>query len=610
MKKLIALSLSLLMLLSVCLTGCSEKTDEEAVEDISKKASKSAMTLSLYLLSEETVEKCDDCIAHDAGEEGAKNCTDQKDAQPCTYRLISDAVNRITQSKYKTRLILNYCSDEAEYYAKLEKSFADREAARKAGQLGAAVAEETEEDETFVNELGQIEIKYPTIAGYQVDIFFLGGAEKFNQYKNAGLLASLDSELADASKKLNQYVFPEFLSGIKTLGGGETYAIPNNRTVGEYTYLLLNKQALNDTYRRTEGGTTSYESYVTLAAPDCEKFLDDVHNYQTDDFYPIYKDADITTFDIAKASANFFGVDENGLICDEFALVGGFYDKTSSYGTLPDVGPVLSNDAFLQTLRALKKYETEGYYYDAATDKDKKFAVGYVKGGAEIVEQYQDEYEIIVIENPTLTADAILESTFAVSATTTSITRSMQILTLLNTDEEFRNLILYGIEGEHYRVIDTDIEKNELGDTYKQAERLNAKYVMDPNKTGNVFVSYPSIEQIPSIYDWGIKQNQDIRIDMLLGFDLDSTGYATDREALKTMRKVSAEIWAEYEKCTDFDAFLNFAEQKVADNKGAYNKLYILSGNQHKDGKNCGNPECTSFMCAYVAWLQSAGIVK
>ena len=46
------------MLLSVCLTGCAEKTDEEAVEDISKKASKSAMTLSLYLLSEEAVEKC------------------------------------------------------------------------------------------------------------------------------------------------------------------------------------------------------------------------------------------------------------------------------------------------------------------------------------------------------------------------------------------------------------------------------------------------------------------------------------------------------------------------------------------------------------------------
>ncbi|MBO5938265.1 MAG: hypothetical protein J6Q82_02045 [Clostridia bacterium] len=591
MKKFIALSLSLLMLLSVCLTGCSEKTDEEAVEDISKKASKSAMTLSMYLMSEEPVEKCDDCIAHDAGED-VKVCTDQNNAQPCTYRLVSDAVNRVTESKFKTRLVLNYYT-EAEYYKKLEESFAAREAAKKAGQLAnTVIAEETEEDETFVNELGQIEIKYPTIAGYQVDIFFLGGEAKFNEYRQKNLLASLDNSLSDASKKLNQYIFPQFLSGIKTLGGGTTYAIPNNRTVGEYTFLLLNKQALNDTYRRTEGGSTTFDTYTSLTAKDCERFLDDVHNYQADKFYPIYKDADITNYDIAKATTQFVGVGDEGKIVNEFSLMGWGEKTDTTFGGFS----TLEDDTFIETLTALKKYETQGYYYDAATDAGKKFAIGYVKGGAELIDQYSKEYEMIVVEAPTMTAETVLESTFAVCANTTSLLRSMQILTYLNTDEDFRNLILYGIEGEHYRVIDTNEVKNQMGDTYKQAERLNNKYVMDVNKTGNVFISYPSTDKIASIYDWGVKQNQDIVVEMAFGFDLDNTGYQTDREALKMLRTVSADIWAKYEESATIDEFLAYAQAKLE--VSAVKSTLIQQIKPHAEP--CGDPLCPSFACAFA----------
>ncbi len=595
MKKFIALSLSLLMLLSVCLTGCSEKTDEEAVEDISKKASKSAMTLSMYLMSEEPVEKCDDCIAHDAGED-VKVCTDQKDTQPCTYRLVSDAVNRVTESKFKTRLVLNYYT-EAEYYKKLEESFAAREAAKKAGTLGnTAIAEETEEDETFVNELGQIEIKYPTIAGYQVDIFFLGGETKFNEYRQKGLLAGLDNNLSDASKKLNQYIFPQFLSGIKQLGNGTTYAIPNNRTVGEYTFLLLNKQALNETYRRIEGGNTTFDTYTSLTAQDCERFIDDVATYQAEKFYPIYKGENVTTFDIAKANVQFVSVGEDGKLVDEFSIMRWDLPSDTSAGGYSSL-----NSDFLATLSTLKKYEKQGYYYDEATDAGKKFAVGYVKGGAELVAQYADEYEIVMVQAPTMTAETVLESTFAVSANSTSLLRSMQILTFLNTDEDFRNLLLYGIEGEHYRIIDTDEVKNEMGDTYKQVERLNTKYVMDAKKTGNVFISYPSTKQIASIYDWGIKQNQDIVVDMAFGFDLDNTGYQTDREALKAMRAFSAEIWAKYEASETMDEFTNFVMAKLNSSESAVFAHHI---NFH--GKNvCADLTCPYLCCAFVSALKS-----
>ena len=620
MKKIIALFLSLLMLLSVCLTGCAEKTDEEAVEDISKKASKSAMTLSLYLLAENEVEKCADCVAHDAGEAGKKVCTDQKDAQPCTYRLISDAVNRITESKYKTRLILNYCADETEYYARLEKAFADREAARKAGTLGnTTIAEETEEDETFVNELGQIEIKYPTIAGYQVDIFFLGGTEKFNQYKKQGVLASLDSELADASKLLKQYIFPEFLDSVKTLGGGSTYALPNNRAVGQYTYMLLNKDALDAAYRRTEGATT-YETYVSLVAQDTEAFLDYIYNNQAAKFYPINKGG-MTTAEIAKTNMRFIGLDENGKMSNEYSILGAPYLKDQSYGTALNAGSLLSDGTngshdYLSVLETLKNYEAKGYY-DVVPGKN--FAVGYIKGGAEIYDQYSKDYEIIVVENPTLTAEDVLANTFAVGANTMSLTRSMQILTLLNTDEEFRNLILYGIEGEHYRLVPSG-EKNALGDEYQLAERLNNKYSMKAERTGNVFISYPTVDQNPAIYDLGIKQNQDLRVDMLLGFDLNTTGYKVDTEAWEVLRVVSEGIWMMYEEAETYDEFydglVKLHDETLWEDEEDKEvvRLYLWAADTlfyvHPEDEVCEGSSCTAFYCAYISWLSSAGLLK
>lgn len=615
MKKLIALGLCLLMVLSVCLTGCSEKTNEEAVADISEKASKSAMTLSLYLMSETEIEKCANCEKADAGEEGAKTCVDL-DTQPCTFRLISNAVNRITESKFKTRLVLHYYT-EAEYYQKLEESFAMREAAKKAGLLtNTEISEETTEDETFVNELGQVEIKYPTIAGYQVDIFYFGGQERFEQYKNGGLLSELDSQLGDASKELTQYIFPQFLSGIKTLGGGTTYAIPTNRVVGEYTYLLLNKKALEDAYRKTDA-TATFDSYVPLTSVECQKFLADVERDMTDEYYPVHLGEGISLADVAAANLHFMGVDANGNLCtDKFSLLGWSHNVGDSFGTFANVGKILDTRVgFASSLEVLKAYENKGYLYNETEDAGKKFAVGYVKGDITLAEQYKDEYEVIVLETPRMGAADICENMMGVSSTTTSLSRSMQILTLLNTDEEFRNLLLYGIEGEHYRVIDTHVAKNEDGDTYMKVERLNNNYLMDENKTGNVFVAYPlqpvgAAEIIPSIRDYGIQQNQDLTVDQMLGFNIVNKDFPIDMEAMQAIRKVSEAIWEKYETCSDFAEFWEFTVARAKD----VNPL-VESMIQGNHGYNGSEPKacekiCGSIGCAYMDWAVAQGLVK
>lgn len=630
MKKLIALGMCLLMILSVCLTGCSEKTNEEAVADISEKASKSAMTLSLYLMSDMKVEKCENCEKADAGEEGAKTCVDL-DTQPCTYRLISNAVNRITESKFKTRLVLHYYT-KAEYYQKLEESFAKREAAKKAGLLGNnAVSEETTEDETFVNELGQVEIKYPTIAGYQVDIFYFGGQEKFQQYKDGGLLSELDSQLGDASKKLTQYIAPQFLSGMKTLGGGTTYAIPTNRQAGQYTYLLVNKKVMADLDRKFD------LSYALLAEYGSQSLFADIERNPkfSNEYYPIYLSEGMSVADAAALGANFFGVDANGNFSNQFSLMGGYFESgKDSFANALQGGQILKNAIFTEQLRVLKEYENKGYFYNPAEDAGKDFAMGYIKGDATTVEKFRNDYDIFELETPIVRAADIYEHMMGVSSTTTSLSRSMQILTLLNTDEEFRNLILYGIEGEHYDLLPTDVVMNEDGDTYKKVVRRNNNYVMDENKTGNVFIAYPldnpAQTQIPfraNIRDLGRTHNRQLMCDPMLGFEINKD-FTIDMEAMQLIREASEHVWAKYAECETYEEFYNycFVDLTGKDDKG---KEYIIKkAYLNEDAiktalanmidynhggtsvENACEKICGSFGCAFNEWALVAGLIK
>lgn len=628
MKKIIALALSLLMLVGVCLTGCGKKdeTGEGALNDIEGKASEKAETISMYLMSEKEVQKCQDCKDADAHVEGAKTCYAQN-KQLCTYRTISNEINRITESKYKTRVVL-YFYTEAEYYQKLEAAFAAREQAKLNGMFDEEEIEDEEEtapvDETETNELGQIVIKYPTIADYQVDVFYLGGQDKFEEYKSQDLLAGLDGQLSDASKKLNQYIFPQYLSSMKALSGA-TYAIPNNRTIGEYTYMLLNKDALNQLYRRTEGGNTTYEDYYSITGYNCKDFLDQVDKYLSDEFYPIYKQDGITEMDML-TNLQYFGTDKDGMASsDDFSLIGAYYLKNQTFKQdAVGLSNLFENAEFKASLETLVEYKERGYY---EAEEGKKFAVGFVKGGAELVEQYGDEYEMVVIETPRLDEAGLYDHTFAVCANTSSMSRSMQIITLLNTNSEFRNLVQYGIEGVHYQVVDTGVEKNELGDTYQVARRLNSDYVMDINKTGNVFIAYPleDANVLPSIYDYGVKQNQDATVKVNLGFNFTyntekkaydipfDSQYTLSQSTLKRVRELSDNFLAGYLACDTLEEYHSFISEmnktlvedtrtrRVLNSSADYDHGMNAAG----DGEAACKKTCGYLSCVYNGYLYS-----
>ncbi len=488
-KRTICLLLSAIMVL-LCFAGCAEKTGAEIKAEIGEKASEGAVTISMYLMSEEPVSAAQE-------------------------KLMETKVNEITESKFKIRLDLRYFTPD-EYYTKLEADLAQMQSF-----YGSGTALKDKGTPVYTDANGLPAVYYPRIEEFDVDIFYFSGYEKYSEYKDNNFLSSLAEEVSGASKALKREINSTLFNNFSTLAGGLN-AIPTNRAIGEYTYLLLNKEALEDTHHEAS-------DFTSVTDETARDMLEQIKTVFADKYVPLYSETD----DIGLLNVKSFGLDADGNFTDDFSLISGTYDTNWTGGlyeyplfknALKAENHRLNADLLsgLEQFRVLKGYEYSGYYADE-TNADKPFALGYIKGGPEVVEQYADEYEIVTLANPMLTRNEVFESMFAVSSYTNSLSASAKIITYLNTDADFRNLILYGVEGENYSWVDSDV-LDANGTPYRVVKRqtkdADKLYVMDAVKTGNVAIAYPEFGQYPLANERISEQNEDMVIDPILSFSL------------------------------------------------------------------------------------------
>ncbi len=570
-KKLICLLLSVVMVL-LCFAGCAEKTGDEVKAEIGEKASEGAMTLSMYLVSEQPVS------------------ADQE-------KLMEEKVNAITEAEYKIHLDLRYFTPD-QYYAVLEEDLAEMQAFYSSGSVNKDIG-----TPVYVDENGLPVIYYPRIEEFDVDIFYFSGFEKYLQYKDAGYLADLTEELnTGSSKSLKAVINSTLLNTFNTVNGGY-FAIPTNRAIGEYTYVLLNKEALKKT-------NYSAAQITSVTDVDCADMLSLINSDYRNDFVPLYS----SEAEIDMLGVKYFGLDENGLFTNEFSVLGGTYNMSWAGGgpnEFPDCKNVFGsadhgNMGGSEQFKTIKSYQFNGYY---ATDgeEDKPFAVGYVKGGPEVVDMYSDEYEVITVANPMLYHSDLYENMFGISANSNSPLGSAKILTLLNTNEEFRNLLLYGVEGENYVWKDSDYLDN-AGNPYKVIERqvkdANKLYVMDAAKTGNVALAYPEMGQHPLASEFVFEQNSDMVVDYVIGFcvynGIKSGAVSSDAmAAMARINKFSKDIYADLlatETQEEFDI--------------AYNSISIkISNSQDIFALTSSDSATKSMRSYYISWLRGQGIL-
>ena len=522
--KLSCLLLSALMIM-FCFASCAEKDKADVMNKIGQEASEGAVTLSMYLMSEAPV-------------------SDEQELA------METAVNAITEKEFKVHLDLKYFTAD-EYYNVLEADLKKMTEFYSGEGIG-----KKEENPVYTDENGLPVTYYPPIEEFDVDIFYFGGYDKYVKYSEAGYLKDISTEVDGSAKALKAVINTNLLNQVKALNG-KYDMIPTNRAIGEYTYLLLNKKVLQETQYAASDITS-------LVDEDCQDLLSLVDDIFGDEYVPLKS----YTNELDLIDVEYFGVDANGMMTDGFSLIAGTYDNSWAYGaagSYPEMSHLLNTKdcgrlSAQEQIKVLKGYEFNGYLGDEA-DADKPFAVGYIKGGAEVVEKYGDDYEIVPVQMPKLETADIYEHVMAISEKTNSVKQSAEIITHLNTNEEFRNLILYGIEKENYIWVDAIGEDgnpviDEDGNVYKVVSRITDDpeklYVMDKNKTGNVIYAYPAVGENPLASDNALAQNQDLQLDYTLGFNLYNASFAKlgdlDLTALKAVTVASASF---YQKIVD-----------------------------------------------------------
>ena len=157
-----------------------------------------------------------------------------------------------------------------------------------------------------------------------------------------------------------------------------------------------------------------------------------------------------------------------------------------------------------------------------------------------------------------------------------------------------------------------DIE-NQYGETYKVARRLNNNYVMDVNKTGNVFIAYTLEGGSVKSGSYGVTQNLDAKVDLSLGFKPTYNNFKIDAVGLAQIRELSATLWAEYKACDSEDAleaFIASAKARIAESAAVGAHLdYDHGANEDGSEKACSG-SCGSLQCSYAAWLKKMKITK
>ena len=560
-KKLIALILGVFMLVSVLLTGCRGSSSQETGTGTGEEnpteetGERKVMTLSLWLP------------------------TDPSTTQ-AAVKQVEKALNEITELKFSTHLEIHAISD-AEYQEAIDSkidSIADVEQRIKReseslkqkeielAEQGIKMDEyvepetdaETDEEtiETMIDEDGEAISVYPEVKEDQLDIFLIRGYDNYKHYAENDLAEMLDSELTGNSRLLRTYIYPSFLECVNQ---GGIYAIPNNHVIGEYQFLLINKElAEKYDYDETEFDSLEFPEsgsgkFKIGSFASCLDFIMDIGDMHLDGVTPLLGEVEV-------GNMVYFSSDGNWSLLGDRIQPDYYYKypiDTSGLVTTLDL-PVV-----IEVTRTMKQLESLGYVGNGTVNEGEKFAVGVVKGDYTLIDKYKDDYYIKIHAVPYADEDDIFASMFAVSPYTKSVSRSMEIITYLNTNETFRTILQYGVQGVHW-----DYDPNDPDVIVKRSD----DYKMNIVDTGNIFMTYPDYGVPMSYWDAAKQQNLDSATSPYIGFEYLNDKNAEEYAKLATL---SAKVKAELDAATfeNYNKVANSWKMSLVSNSVIINML-------------------------------------
>ncbi len=476
-RKLVSTALCFFLLLSALLLFSCGQEDINLDDLDEDDNTRSAVTLNFYIITDE-------------------HTTDE------AVQLMEAAFNEISEMKYRTRVEFTLCTAE-EYQDVLEEKFASIENGEV--QCPGEVATDKGAIEYVVDELGQTVIKFPEVADGQIDILLINSREMLQDYVEKGRLMALNDHLDGAFKSLRSYINTDLYNNSQL--DGAWYAVPNNKVLGSYTYLLIDRDAAKDSYLNEEDFYDTYGPYnrVVVNYERLQKLIEAVatKNKNAANF-PGYKPVAPLYAPFDFPAVDFWTEDGSP------SLYATFYDADTSAGDyITLINPLTADkttdsypaaESYISYLRLMAACRENGYCVVPDGGTQGEFAVAMVQGDYGLRNRYEDDYFVLRLDNPRLNEDDMFSAMLAVSSYTRSSTRAMEIISDLTTSQELRNILQYGVEGTHFTTTEVDgvVMANKISNDY----RMNLDY------TGNAFMSYPLVGvHEPTVWVEGMIQN-------------------------------------------------------------------------------------------------------
>ena len=535
-RKILALMLALTMLCPVVLTGCGGSEEDTGDETQQETSTRETVSINMWVITDDN---------------NSQEAIDARDR-------VEEEFNRITKSSFTTKVDIEFVS-ASEYVQRLNDKFAAVEkakqemAANSKNTAAVSDSETVEEDEYEVNELGVSVLKYPQITEDQLDIVFVQDINHLYDLVQNNYLKNLNEQInaTGRSKILTDIISEALLTHTKI--NDVTYGIPNNRVFGEYTYLLINKDFVTGD-KNGDGAVSSDEivgSYINLddidSFVDCAELIEYI-KANASDVAPVLER-------FANPDIYYWGEDSS-----EFSILASrefFNSQTKTQNDRYYTRNVFEIKEFTEFELLMKKYETQGYLADdaAKAKEDQSFGVAVMSGDSRIVDEYSDNYYIKVLDTPSINNDNISSTSFfAVTEYTKNIERAMEVITMLNTNSELRNVLQYGVEGVHYELDEND-----------RVSRFNNDYMMNLEDTGNVFVAYPEEGMDEDVWVRGVNTNLDVRIHALTGLWIKMRDVDKDVVAnLATASKAYKERMDACQTVEELEEFFKTAKEEVS----------------------------------------------
>ncbi|MHC5268589.1 ABC transporter substrate-binding protein [Enterococcus sp. LJL98] len=348
-------------------------------------------------------------------------------------------------------------------------------------------------------------------SGEEYDIAFINGSDYVN-YGNKeaflDLMPYLDKELKEATDRLND----GFIKGASM--GDKLYAFPVNNALATTEYWVFNKE-LVDKY------DLDVENVQTLQdlAPVLEKFAE-----KNDD-------PSITPIGMTQTS-----------IYAPYDFINGQTLGVPFEGNSNEIMNVYESEEMKNNMKTMHEYYQKGYILkDAATITSNPFPldggnwlVKRESGGDEtsiknaLVNLAKQDLILKPLNNAYKTTGFARVGMHAISASSKKQEEAMKLMNYVNTDKEVADLLVYGIEGQHYdRNEDGSITMTNTKDYYQGAWALLDCYLIS------------STTPVTDESEKNAKIAQDFQSDApespILGFSFDSSNFRTEMASISSI---------------------------------------------------------------------------